>query len=261
MKAVLQRRCVCRRACARPRRVVHGVHRRYAMQSVRKVTYAYDALGRRVSTTTLEGTVRHVYDGVQCIADLDSDGEVVARNRYRFQCREWSAATGLVNFRARWYDAVTGRWLSKDPIGLSGGLNLYAFCGDDPVNSLDPFGHNPDGKKCEKNNSTVVSVLTRRHAPSGNDYEGDPFGHNVKPGTNSANDPHFHQYPRHGPQRIFNLDGTPRDNGPPIPKRDLPVVNRVINDVMRALRNFKMPLPIMVMPPSYEKTEDGRLVI
>ena len=48
------------------------------MQSVRKVTYAYDALGRRVSTTTLEGTVRHVYDGVQCIADLDSDGEVVA---------------------------------------------------------------------------------------------------------------------------------------------------------------------------------------
>ena len=115
------------------------------MQSVRKVTYAYDALGRRVSTTTLEGTVRHVYDGVQCIADLDSDGEVVARNRYRFQCREWSAATGLVNFRARWYDPVTGRWLSKDPIGLNGGLNLYAFCGNDPINYCD-F----EGLECDK---------------------------------------------------------------------------------------------------------------
>ena len=40
--------------------------------------YAYDALGRRVSTTTLEGTICHVYDGVQCIADLDGTGDVVA---------------------------------------------------------------------------------------------------------------------------------------------------------------------------------------
>ena len=48
MKEVLHGRCVCRRACARPRRVVHGVHRRYAMQSVRKVTYAYDHVGRNV---------------------------------------------------------------------------------------------------------------------------------------------------------------------------------------------------------------------
>ena len=64
----------------------------------------------------------------------------LATNRYRFQCREWSVATGLVNFRARWYDPVTGRWLSKDPIGLSGGLNLYVFCGNDPVNWIDPYG-------------------------------------------------------------------------------------------------------------------------
>ena len=63
-----------------------------------------------------------------------------AIGRYRFQGREWSAATGLVNFRARWYDPVAGRWLSKDPIGLSGGLNLYAFCGNDPVNCKDVMG-------------------------------------------------------------------------------------------------------------------------
>jgi RHS repeat-associated protein len=60
--------------------------------------------------------------------------------RFLFQGREFSSATGLYNFRARWYDPQSGRWLSKDPIGLEGGLNLYAFCGDDPVNCTDPDG-------------------------------------------------------------------------------------------------------------------------
>ena len=49
-------------------------------------------------------------------------------------------AAGLVNFRMRWYDPATGRWLSKDPIGLDGGMNLYAFCGNAPNTDNDPFG-------------------------------------------------------------------------------------------------------------------------
>ena len=64
----------------------------------------------------------------------------LAAIRYRFQGREWSAATGLTNFRMRWYDSETGRWLSKDPIGLSGGLNLYAFCGNNPICRIDVYG-------------------------------------------------------------------------------------------------------------------------
>ena len=61
-------------------------------------------------------------------------------NRYCFQGREIEWTTGLYYFRARWYDPVVGRWLSKDPIGISGGLNLYAFCGNNPVNFTDPLG-------------------------------------------------------------------------------------------------------------------------
>jgi RHS repeat-associated protein len=61
-------------------------------------------------------------------------------NRYLFQGREYSTATSLCNFRARWYDSQTGRWLSNDPIGISGGLNLYAFCGNNPVMFRDPLG-------------------------------------------------------------------------------------------------------------------------
>lgn len=32
------------------------------------------------------------------------------------------------------------RWLSKDPIGISGGLNQYVFCGNNPINFTDAFG-------------------------------------------------------------------------------------------------------------------------
>ena len=48
--------------------------------------------------------------------------------------------TGLVRFGYRDYDAESSRWLSKDPIGLSGGLNLYVYCHNDPINYRDPLG-------------------------------------------------------------------------------------------------------------------------
>ncbi len=62
-------------------------------------------------------------------------------NRYVFQGREIDWATGLYHFRARWYNPETGRWLSKDPIGISGALNQYAAFGNNPVNFRDPFGN------------------------------------------------------------------------------------------------------------------------
>ena len=62
---------------------------------------------------------------------------------YRWQGREYSEATGLYYFRARWYDPVSGRFLSKDPASLLGGMNLYTFCHNDPVNFRDPHGDIP----------------------------------------------------------------------------------------------------------------------
>ena len=46
----------------------------------------------------------------------------------------------------RYYDATTGRFLSEDPTGESGGdNNLFRYAGNDPINNLDPSGH--DSKK------------------------------------------------------------------------------------------------------------------
>ncbi|MBO6005219.1 MAG: RHS repeat-associated core domain-containing protein, partial [Verrucomicrobia bacterium] len=59
--------------------------------------------------------------------------ESACGNPFLFQGREYEYDTALYYFRARWYEPETGRWLSPDPIGISGGLNLDAFCENDPV--------------------------------------------------------------------------------------------------------------------------------
>ncbi|MCL6592130.1 MAG: hypothetical protein K6U80_19555, partial [Firmicutes bacterium] len=47
----------------------------------------------------------------------------------------------LAKFGARDYDAETGRWTRKDPARFSGGgLNFYKYCGNNPVNFVDPIG-------------------------------------------------------------------------------------------------------------------------
>ena len=63
--------------------------------------------------------------------------------RYGYTGRERDAATGLLYYRARWYDSQQGRFLTEDPIGMRGGLNLYSYVGNSPLNLIDPLGLNP----------------------------------------------------------------------------------------------------------------------
>ena len=50
------------------------------------------------------------------------------------------AETGLVLCGYRYYDPVNGRWLTRDPIGTAGGVNVYAYCGNNGVMRNDPSG-------------------------------------------------------------------------------------------------------------------------
>lgn len=56
-----------------------------------------------------------------------------------------TADTRLLYMRRRHYDPTIGRFLNRDPIGLSGGLNLYNYGANSPVNYVDPSGLNPAG--------------------------------------------------------------------------------------------------------------------
>ncbi len=46
--------------------------------------------------------------------------------------------TGLMLLGARYYDPLIGRFITQDPD--RDGLNWYEYCGDDPVNAVDPTG-------------------------------------------------------------------------------------------------------------------------
>jgi RHS repeat-associated protein len=88
---------------------------------------------------------------------LDSSGAVRARYDYDvwgnrtkltgdLECEigftgYWShAPSGLYLSPTRAYSSAFGRFISRDPLGEKGGLNLYGYVGNDPVNAVDPFG-------------------------------------------------------------------------------------------------------------------------
>jgi RHS repeat-associated protein len=66
-------------------------------------------------------------------------------NPLRYMARALDAATGLYYVRNRWYDPQVGRFVSEDPIGLLGGINLYEYAAGNPVMFRDPTGLCHDG--------------------------------------------------------------------------------------------------------------------
>ncbi|QVN23351.1 RHS repeat-associated core domain-containing protein [Burkholderia pyrrocinia] len=64
------------------------------------------------------------------------------RNPIRFAGQYFDAETGLHYNRHRYYDPATGRFISRDPIGLRGGFNVYQY-GPNPIGWIDPLGLTP----------------------------------------------------------------------------------------------------------------------
>ena len=61
------------------------------------------------------------------------------RNPIRFQGQYMDQETGLHYNRHRYYDPEVGRFISKDPIGFAGGLNVYQYAAN-PIEWIDPWG-------------------------------------------------------------------------------------------------------------------------
>ncbi len=68
------------------------------------------------------------------------------QNEYTYTGQRLDPESKLYHFHFRQYDATAGIWTTTDPIGILGGLNLYGYVGNNPLNYRDIFelGRNPD---------------------------------------------------------------------------------------------------------------------
>ena len=72
----------------------------------------------------------------------------------------YTDASGLSCLTHRYYDAGAGKFLSRDPLGYGGGVNLYGFCDDNPVNESDPSGYRPLNAKDNARFAKLLSAAT-----------------------------------------------------------------------------------------------------
>ncbi len=61
-------------------------------------------------------------------------------NPFQYTAREFDGETAIYYYRGRFYDPQLGRFISEDPIGYWGGVNLYDYVANSPVDLTDPFG-------------------------------------------------------------------------------------------------------------------------
>jgi RHS repeat-associated protein len=91
-------------------------------------------------------------DGLELVWQIELDPWGQTQREYnpnnmlqpiRMQGQQLDAETGLFYNRYRYYDPAGGRYVTQDPIGLAGGMNLYGYVGCDPLFYVDPLGLGP----------------------------------------------------------------------------------------------------------------------
>ncbi len=100
--------------------------------------YHFDALGSVVALSDSSGSIVAEYEyEVFGSATITGNGH---GNPFMFTGRRFDDETGLYYYRARMYHPELGRFMQPDPIGYLGGINLYTYVGNNPLNWIDPLG-------------------------------------------------------------------------------------------------------------------------
>jgi RHS repeat-associated protein len=100
----------------------------------------YDGNGNVSEYLNSTGGVAAHYEYGPFGEPLVSTGTVATQMPFRFSTKYQDAETRLLYYGYRYYDPITGRWPSRDPIGEDGGINLNVMALNDPVGSIDPLG-------------------------------------------------------------------------------------------------------------------------
>ena len=148
--------------------------------------YLKDTHGSVTGLVDLQGNRVATYENGDYGEVLVDQGTVY--NPYRWNGEQTDAESGLTYMRNRYYQAATGRFIQRDPISYAGGLNLYGFCGSDPINASDPSGLEeiyPDETKYPS--QELVNFRKEYHWPNAttvlmhnhNEWENNPWNQNT----------------------------------------------------------------------------------
>jgi RHS repeat-associated protein len=107
-------------------------------QGTSNYSYLYDG----------KGNITAVLDSSQAVVatyTYDPFGALVSKTGtldqpYMFSTKEYDIQTGLSYYGYRFYNPSVGRWMTRDPLEESVGINLYEFVLNNPVNIIDPEG-------------------------------------------------------------------------------------------------------------------------
>jgi RHS repeat-associated protein len=170
--------------------------------SLRVSFFATDHAGTPSKLIDAEGTIIWKADPDDWAAVKNETG---VRQPIRFQGQWLDEESGFYYNRHRYYDPKLGRYITQDPIGLSGGENLYAHANGNPIAHIDPLGLDPcppDGwaycrETCGKKGDEALDCIQLR-APCGLfnacDYWGCQCGSYENPGTHDPRKPGPNSY-------------------------------------------------------------------
>jgi RHS repeat-associated protein len=165
--------------------------------------YQQDALGSVIALTDDTGAVKTQYS-YDPFGGATISGEV-SDNPFQYTGRE-NDNTGLYYYRARYYSPELQRFISEDPIRLRGGINFFAYVGNNPVKFIDP-----SGLVCVYSQSTGSLTCTDDifgyEYLSCKGYAGSPLGYN---------NPAFQWWHNVGPlpQGDYTVGGPNNSHGP-----------------------------------------------
>ena len=161
-----------------------------------------DALGSIEAITDSAGVVVERYDydafGVPTVTDglgvptpLGIYGEPTSQygNSLWFTGARWDPESGNYHMRARQYEPLSGKFVSRDPLGYVDGPNAYSYGYSDPANWRDPFGLEAGGNAAvAKRRSPRAQAAHERalHAFRGPEWEQAPIGTTTLAGAVAA---------------------------------------------------------------------------
>lgn len=106
--------------------------------------YTFDAIGNVQQLVNAAGNIANAYAYVPFGGSINKIEAIPNPFQFVGQFGVMKKGNGMDFMRARHYMPCIGRFALSDPLGVFGGINMNAYCQNNPISYIDPQGHNFD---------------------------------------------------------------------------------------------------------------------